>query len=83
VNDTPWPDGAIARYATVGGATVDVHATDTSTHTTTCTGCTRHEFHQNLARWVDSVAVERTLDDARRWAQTHAETCRAMPRPAN
>lgn len=78
---TVQPEGVIARYLSVGGATVEVRGTDTATHTSTCTGCTSHEFHQNLDRHVDDDAAKRTLADARRWAQIHAETCRAMPLP--
>jgi TPP-dependent indolepyruvate ferredoxin oxidoreductase alpha subunit len=67
-----WPEGVTARYLTVAGATVDV--TDQGTNTTwrydtTCTGCP-HE---------DTFRIE---DSAHRSAQTHAERCRALPKPA-
>ncbi|MFF6829619.1 hypothetical protein [Streptomyces longwoodensis] len=70
----PWPDGVIARYLTVAGATVDVSesapATDdeVSRCDLKCTGCP----------YEDS---SRIADNAHRLAQAHAETCRALPRP--
>ncbi|GHH30139.1 hypothetical protein [Streptomyces rubradiris] len=67
----PWPEGTIARYWTVAGATVDL--TDNGRagsrrYDTKCTGCP-HE---------DSFKFE---DSAHRQAQAHAERCRALPRP--
>ena len=66
-----WPAGVIARFLTVGGATVDVSENGLSC----CTGC----GHNNRARWFGAQGTTETL--AREWAQAHAETCRAMPRP--
>jgi len=68
----PWPAGTIARYWTVAGATVDVtdnHADTNWRYDTTCTGCPHK----------DTFRIE---DSAHRSAQTHAERCRALPRPA-
>ncbi|MGW4493792.1 hypothetical protein [Streptomyces sp. NPDC004376] len=102
--NTPWEPSAIARYLTVGGATVDITVTSepdtpytrqetpgttTTIHcikvtvTATCQGCpaTREQqcgdIHADaLHRIEDSFLTE----DARRWAQEHAEICRAMPK---
>jgi hypothetical protein len=80
----------VARYLTVGGATVEVREADftesTAAATAVCRGCTeqrtvRESFHPestdgpSTCRWVEMGAG--------RWAQSHAETCRAMPQPAN
>ncbi|MGW5173164.1 hypothetical protein ACWERY_02200 [Streptomyces sp. NPDC004082] len=52
-----------------------------------CTGCaTAEEFsHWRVVRGAYSTWDTRDSDaadqDARAWAQTHAERCRAMPRP--
>ncbi|MBW1603415.1 hypothetical protein JJV70_15145 [Streptomyces sp. JJ66] len=88
--DTDWPEGVIARYVTVGGATVDLThdtltANDTAPNVTSaqCGGCPAYRNYEwrpradrfdNGSTWADS--------DARPWAQEHAERCRAMPRPA-
>ncbi|MBB1252912.1 hypothetical protein H3146_05960 [Streptomyces sp. OF3] len=87
---TTWPKGVIARYLTVGGATVDIThdsltADDTRPNVTCaqCSGCSaytncewesRADRFDNGSSWADS--------DARAWAQEHAERCRALPRPA-
>lgn len=64
----PWPEGTIARYWTVAGATVDVTGNgDLANYQ--CTGCP-----YNGGGWAEYIAHER--------AQAHAETCRALPRPA-
>jgi hypothetical protein len=68
---TAWPEGVIARYLTVTGATVDIDSQSTSR----CTAC--HETD------ADDRFVSRGNSEsrARRWAQRHAEKCRALPRP--
>ncbi|MFI6587491.1 hypothetical protein [Embleya sp. NPDC050493] len=88
-----WPEGVLARYLTVGGATVDL-TTDDSGRTTaaSCTGCLRRENvrwrdgrYDYSDRWVEAEpgeAEERAEKGARAWAQTHAESCRSMPKPA-
>ena len=64
----PWPDGTVARYLTVAGATVDVRGN--SDHASmTCLGCGER---------YASYGERRT----RELAQGHAEKCRALPRPA-
>ncbi|MFI2354704.1 hypothetical protein ACH5AG_08455 [Streptomyces anulatus] len=97
---TAWPKNVIARYLTVGGATVDL------THRLTvhnppkpfaslasCAGCPATEevshyrtnwrfgaaFDEDGGEEYDSDAAD---EDARAWAQSHAETCRAIPKPA-
>ncbi|GHJ18873.1 hypothetical protein [Streptomyces albus] len=68
-----WPEGVIARYLTVGGAKVDV--TDTDEHPeAVCGGCPQ-TFTRN-SRYISG-----SLDTVHRWAQEHAEKCRALPRP--
>jgi hypothetical protein len=64
----PWPDGVIARYLTVAGATVDVRGGGDHA-SMTCLGC-----DEGYA----SFGEHRT----RELAQGHAEKCRALPRPA-
>ena len=60
-----WPEDVVARYLTIGGATVDISGAGT---TVDCRGC------------GDSKLL--SPDHAARYAQAHAEDCRAMPRPA-
>ena len=78
-----WPAGVIARYLTVGGATVDI-TQDHSSATARCNGCT----DSGTRNWMDGdssyspEAQERMAkEDTRRWAQNHSSTCRAMPNP--
>jgi hypothetical protein len=69
---TPWPDGVIARYLTVGGATVSVwDATEWSPLRAVCGGC----GGSSRDGGPDSTSPGR-------WAQSHAWRCRALPRPA-
>jgi hypothetical protein len=71
------------RYPTDDGIGED------RTHTTAlCSGCAAgQEFnHMRPVRGTYSTWETRDADaadqEARAWAQTHAETCRALPRPA-
>jgi hypothetical protein len=59
-----------------------------------CAGCgERHMQEWGWDFWANQRGEEqpasyqqrgqRATPEARRWAQGHAETCRAMPRPAN
>lgn len=66
-----WPNGVIARYLTVGGATVDIDDRNSSQ----CTGCDQTDEND---RWVSRT---NSTSRARTWAQAHAEKCRALPRP--
>lgn len=84
-----WPEGVIARYVTVGGATVDLsqhpHIDDDIElldAIATCLGCTTSErFCETTPLWGSQDALAANTATARVWAQRHAETCRALPRP--
>ncbi|HEY6114860.1 MAG TPA: hypothetical protein VI172_02780 [Candidatus Dormibacteraeota bacterium] len=61
---------------------------ETRNHTTaTCTGCTATEEFSHWRVVKRMTFNDKTRDpeaadrDARQWAQAHAETCRALPRP--
>lgn len=90
-----WPEGVIARYLTVGGATVDlthrltvVNPPEPFATLAACTACpAREEFsHWQLVRGMYADREEHAPDaadeQARTWAQAHADKCRAMLRPA-
>ncbi|MDF5758765.1 hypothetical protein [Spongiactinospora sp. TRM90649] len=91
---TAWPDGVIARFLTVGGATVDLteHADAecpaASRTVPRCAGCgtqrdfdwLRETWESTAVRYIDTHRHE-AAQHARNWAQEHAERCRAMPRP--
>lgn len=69
---TAWPENVIARYLTLANATVDLIRTNDSSpdyidrgH---CTGC------GHSISWMRE-------EYGREQAQSHAETCRALPRP--
>ncbi|MGQ4491060.1 hypothetical protein ACN6LM_002028 [Streptomyces sp. SAS_281] len=94
-----WPEGVLARYLTVGGATVEIvkqsgytgakHPTE---HFITCGGCgdthfedwgwspSHDEFGTGPQPDFDADGTY-SIAPARAWAQSHAETCRAMPKP--
>ncbi|MFF2809352.1 hypothetical protein ACFVT2_19655 [Streptomyces sp. NPDC058000] len=88
---TTWPEGLIARYLTVGGATVDVshdtlYLADTEPNVTTAScegaGCEAYhneEWGQYAYRFNNGSSA--ADEQAGKWAQAHAEKCRAMPRP--
>lgn len=79
-----WPEGVIARYLTVGGATVDVRHDYTSTCDLTCGGCTEVERAHGYTGLRNPTVEQQdhaAISEARQWAQEHAERCRAMPRP--
>lgn len=98
---TPQPQEpqAIARYLTVGGATIDLTEepgyADITVPTVTiavCGGCgARHTedwgwdywAHQRGEKQPDTYQQrgQHATPQARAWAQAHAETCRAMPKP--
>lgn len=91
-----WAPEIIARYVTVGTATVDLtHRLNFLTPpepfatAAACTGC---PASKEFSHWFASGdhfngTYEEERDEelantlARQWAQDHAETCRAMPRP--
>jgi hypothetical protein len=83
----PWPEGVLARYLTVAGATVDLTYTDGQVKAT-CTGerCPWEHGEQTEIYYFDSDEekarkINPVLPAAQRQAQAHAEKCRAMPRP--
>jgi hypothetical protein len=75
-----WREGIVARYLTVVGSTVDPTATvdveiedadpTQRLYVPRCHGCNA----TSAVDFPDQV-------DAEKWAQDHAATCRAMPRP--
>ena len=89
----PWPDGVIARYLTVARATVDLihdkaQQGDGTFTVATCTGCKAAE-RSTWATGIHGTHGYYTIQDrargdrdARKWAQSHAETCRALPNPS-
>ena len=88
---TEWPEGVIARYLTVGGATVDLRHDmaligDTQPNLTIahCGGencaASHHEQWSTYAYRTDNGS--RGADqEVGKWAQAHAAECRALPRP--
>lgn len=71
-----WPEGVIARYLTVAQATVDIrHDSGVRITRALCTGCgsSEAEDYADGPGWADHAV--------RKWAQKHAESCRALPRP--
>lgn len=69
---TSWPENVTARFLTIGGATVDLLAADKwNPAQALCLGCGT----SNRDGGPGSI-------DPKRWAQTHAETCRAIPKPS-
>lgn len=72
----PWPEGVIARYVTVGGATVDITSDGRRPHwhCTACPGTSRGAY-------TGPFGDPFTLSQIHKQAQEHAEKCRAMPRP--
>ncbi|MET9604508.1 hypothetical protein ABZZ17_05505 [Streptomyces sp. NPDC006512] len=91
-----WPEGVIARYLTVGGATVDLtyrlNALNPPEPFVTLAACGGCPASQEFGHWIASGShFDGTFTEehdpgagdekARTWAQSHAETCRAMPRP--
>ena len=87
-NTEPWEPGVLARYLTVAGATVDIaYTSHRGLLTATCTGCGDIE-QTDTGGWLsdapekEDARIEKALPESRLLAQTHAETCRALPRPA-
>lgn len=99
---TQWPEGVIARYLTVGGATVDITRVQSEryeslwsrgelvssvdvTFTLRCTGelCpVKERFTRTYkADTVDDNSGGFDVEKLQRQAQSHAEWCRAMPKP--
>lgn len=81
----PWEPGVIARYLTIAGATVDIHANpDGATHPVTCLACPweTRAYGPIADGLTPEYKAKAALDDAHSRAQAHAERCRALPRPA-
>jgi hypothetical protein len=93
---TEWPEGVVARYLTIAGATTDIKAVgidrQTSIGTITdititayCQGCRQRDVSTHLGMDAstlgDDFFTSSLCDDARAWAQAHAEKCRALPAP--
>ena len=91
----PWPEGVIARYLTVGGATVDLtrsndpkddDASQWDVTRSTCNGCgTTDAEAWNTRPYTQLITITQAekiaTAETRKWAQRHAEKCRAMPKP--
>jgi hypothetical protein len=66
----------IIRYPNLSGAIVEVRKSigtlflaSSTVYTAHCSGC------------LDEKSAETVLTMTRKWAQTHSETCRALPQP--
>lgn len=78
---TAWPEGVIARYLTLAGATVDLTEYPTCV-IATCTGCPNASWEcSDIPTYGDRPNRGSATRQAANWAQTHAEACRALPRP--
>lgn len=87
----PWPTGVIARYLTVAGATVDIshdmfylHDTEPNVTVASCGGescdaSLTEKWGQHAYRGNNGSSGADA--EAGKWAQAHAEKCRALPLP--
>lgn len=81
-----WPEDVIARYLTVGGATVDItYASHSGTLVTTCFGCGHYEWTATGSCPHDppekeEALIEKALPEIRALAESHTEKCQ-MPKP--
>lgn len=95
-NAAPWPEGVIARYVTkaaeISGLSINVdietltliNTGDPYATRSTCGGCEgRGEWsYDRYGNYREEpTRAGASLSDARKWAQAHAETCLALPRP--
>ncbi|MEV0446146.1 hypothetical protein AB0I84_37385 [Streptomyces spectabilis] len=84
-----WPEGVLARFLTVAGATVDLsYESDSATIAAACTGelCGWTARTDTRGLYSDTPEQERKrfadwLPVAKKRAQDHAERCRLLPRP--
>jgi hypothetical protein len=90
-----WPEGVVARYLTVGEALVDVtrsinpddeKASRWDWTRATCAGCDQTDGADwNTRPYTQVITVSQAekiaTREVRKWAQAHAEKCRALPRP--
>ncbi len=85
---------AITSYLTVSGSDLGrqelaveiAYATLNGMLTATCAGCGETEGTSTHGLFSDTpeeeqARIDKELPTARRWAQSHAEKCRAMPKP--
>ncbi|MFF8697351.1 hypothetical protein ACF08W_34645 [Streptomyces sp. NPDC015144] len=90
VERTAEPPPVLARYLTVAGAPVairsigcDASGDAVSVTVAECGGCPAAEYWPWAdSYWADPAGEDEDLwseTEARTWAQTHAETCRALP----
>jgi hypothetical protein len=84
---TAWPEGVIARYLTVAGATVDLWY-EGGTVQAQCRGerCPWADRRVTEVFYTDTAEVRdrkvaAVLPDLQLAAQAHAEKCRALPAP--
>lgn len=82
-NTEPWPENVIAKYKTDVGAIVELTDGKNSIKGT-CSGCPEHA--QPYPFSYDPTCEGYRMDSyvkstATSWAQKHAQTCRALPRP--
>jgi hypothetical protein len=92
---TSWPSDVVARYLTVGTATVDVtdmtwrsfagSAIVSRSVSAACTGCNtavgETTARERISYDPQEELFESALGALKTAAQSHAETCRAMPTP--
>jgi hypothetical protein len=79
----------IARYLTVGGATVDIahdtfylYDTEPTASVASCGGCAaNHSERWTVYAYRCNNGSSGADAEAGKWAQAHAEQCRAMPKP--
>ena len=78
---TAWPKGVVARYLTVAGATVDLTEKPDEI-LCVCHGCPDEQRHFSFDPMCEGLRmVSFATSEATSWAQSHAEKCRALPRP--
>lgn len=84
---TTWPENVIARYLTLGGATVGIidnsHIGRVNAECASCAWTDQQYTHGVTYDTAEQTAtrVADTLPYSRKAAQAHAEKCRALPKP--
>jgi hypothetical protein len=68
------------RQPTLSGVDKDVRY---AVCTATCTGCGETKKTETIKSDWGRTEDSRTLQGAKDWAQAHASTCRAMPKPGS
>ncbi|MEV2203712.1 hypothetical protein AB0E11_27650 [Streptomyces fradiae] len=95
---TAWPTNTVMRFLNLGGAPVDLYRHTWTVHHYATTHTPAKTFKQTGFEWrctgCDMTGAEKHLRmgeagyheteprESRTDANTHASTCRAMPRPA-